>query len=402
MDAAALARTDSNPRSRNSPSERRLPALSLCPSRACLGVDEPCMRVERRQRHIVRAFWALLALTAVFAVWTWRGLGGEQVTLYVDDLATVAAALIAMTVCLRAAMGQEGRLRLFWWLIGLALAAWALGEVIWAFYDLVLGDIPAASWADAAYLAALPLTAAALLIHPALHGRASGKTGSLVDGLVLAASLFLLAWTLVLEPVRKQTDLSSLGGLVTLAYPISDVVIVFLVVLVIRGTNGGTRRDLWCLLAGLLLIAFSDSVYTYLTNVTNYSSGNIIDTGWFAGYLAIALGALSVQTRPALERRAARSQALSPTAIVAPFVPLLAALLFVAIRIELGHELDRVTLIVAFVLVGLVLVRQFLLVIHLLSRRDETEGSVGDRLVAALGEAAADAPERSAAARGAR
>jgi diguanylate cyclase len=379
-----------------------LSVLSLCPSRGGRGVDDPWMGIERRQRHIVRAFWALVALTAVFALWTWRSLGGEEVTLYVDDLATVAAALIAMAVCIRAALGQEGRLRLFWWLIGLALAAWALGEVIWAYYDLVLGDIPAASWADAAYLAALPLTAAALLIHPALHGRASGKTGSLVDGGVLAASLFLLAWTLVLEPVREQTDLSSLGGLVTLAYPTSDVVIVFLVVLVIRGTTGGTRRDLWCLLAGLLLIAFSDAVYTYLTNVTNFSSGSVIDTGWFAGYLAIALGALSVRARPALERRAAPSHVLSPTAIVAPFVPLLAALLFVAIRIELGHELDRVTLIVAFVLVGLFLVRQVLLLVHLLSRREEIEGSVADRLVAALGEAAADPPDRSAAVRGAR
>lgn len=349
----------------------------------------------------MRAFCAFAALTLAFAVWTGLGVGGGQVSLYVDDLATVAAALIATVACVRAARRQEGRLRLFWWLIGGALAAWTLGEILWAYYDLVVGDVPAASWADAAYLAALPLTAAALLVHPALRGRASGKTRALVDGLVLAAALFFLAWTLVFEPVRQQTDLSSLGGLVTLAYPLSDVVIIFLVVLVIRGTTGGDRRDLWCLLAGLLLIAFSDAIYTYLTNVTNYSSGNIIDTGWFAGYLTIALGALSVQTKPAFERRAAPSQALSPAAIVAPFVPMLAALLFAAIKIELGHKLDRVTLTVAFALVGLVLVRQALLLIDLLSRRDEIDAGVGDCLVAALGEAVTEQhPERDAALRG--
>jgi hypothetical protein len=358
---------------------------------------------ERRQPHVVRALWVFAALTLVFAVWTAIGVGGEQVTLYFDDLATVAAALIATVVCVRAAIGQEGKLRLFWWLIGGASAAWALGEIIWAYYDLVLGDVPAASWADAAYLAALPLTAAALLVHPALRGRASGKSRSLVDGLVLAAALFFLAWTLVFEPVRQQTDISSLGGLVTLAYPFSDVVIILLVVLVIRGTTAGDRRDLWCLLAGLLLIAFSDAIYTYLTNVTNYSSGNIIDTGWFAGYLAIALGALSVQTKPALERRATPSQALSPAAILAPFVPMLAALVFAGIRLQLGYELDNVALVVAFALVGLVLARQALLMVDLLSQRDDAEGSVGDRLVAALGEAAADQhPEHTPALRGAR
>jgi hypothetical protein len=359
------------------------------------------MRVERRQRHVVRAFWAFAALTLAFAVWTGVGVGGGQVSLYVDDLATVAAALIATVVCVRAARWQEGRLRLFWWLIGGASAAWALGEIIWAYYDLVLGDVPAASWADAAYLAALPLTATALLVHPALRGRASRKSRSLVDGLVLAAALFFLAWALVFEPVRQQTALSSLDGFVTLAYPFSDIVIIFLVVMVIRGTTDRDRRDLWCLLAGLLLIAFSDAIYTYLTNVTNYSSGNIIDTGWFAGYLAIALGALSVQRNPALARRTAPSQALSPAAIVAPFVPMLAALLFAAIKIELGYTLDRVTLTVAFALVGLVLVRQALLMIDLLSRRDEIDAGVGDRLIAALGEAVPEQhPERDAALRG--
>jgi hypothetical protein len=345
---------------------------------------------ERRQRHLQRAFWAFAALTLAFMAWTGSGTGGEQVTLYVDDLATIAAALIATAACVRAALGQEGKLRQFWWLVGGASAAWALGEIIWAYYDLVLGDVPAASWADAAYLAALPLTAAALLVHPALRGRASGKTRSIADGLVLAAALFFLAWTLVFEPVRQQTDLSSLGGLVTLAYPFSDVVIILLVVLVIRGTTGGDRHDLWCLLTGLLLIAFSDAIYTYLTNVTNYSSGNIIDSGWFAGYLAIALGALSVQAKPVVERRAAPSQALTPAAILAPFVPMLAALLFAAIRIQLGYELDDVALVVAFALVGLVLARQALLMIDVLSQPNEPDGSGGERFIVALGEAAAD------------
>ncbi len=351
---------------------------------------------------MVRAFWAFGTLSLAFAVWTGVSLGGEQVALYVDDLATVAAALIAAAACIRAAREQEGRLRTFWWLVGAAATAWAVGEITWAFYDFVLGDVPTASWADAAYLAALPLIAAALLVHPALQRRASGRVRSLVDGLVLAAALFLLAWTLVFEPVRQQTDLSSLGGLVTLAYPLGDVVIVLLVVMVIRGTTGGDRRDLWCMLAGLLLIALSDAVYTYLTSVKNYSSGNIIDTGWFAGYLAIALGALSVQRKPAVERRAAPSQALTPAAILAPFVPMLAALLFTAIKIELDHQLDRVTLIAAFTLVGLVLVRQVLLIVDLLSRRDDSDASVGHLLVAALGETADPRTEHGSALRGAR
>jgi diguanylate cyclase len=361
------------------------------------------MQLVREQRQFVQAFCVFAALTAGFAVWTSVGLGGEQATLYADDIATVAAAVLATAICVRAARGHEGRLRLFWGLLAGASGAWALGEVIWALYDLVLDDVPAASWADAAYLAALPLTAAALLVHPALRGRASGKYRSLVDGLVLAAALFFLGWTLVLAPVQQETNLTSLGGLVTLAYPLADVIIIFLVVLVIRGTTGGDRRDLWCLLAGLLLIASSDAIYSYLTNVKNYSSGNIIDTGWFAGYLAIALGAFCARSQLASERPVESSRYLTPAAIVTPFLPMLAALCFTAIRIELGHELDRVTFVVAFVLVGLVLVRQVLLLVDLFTQRAEVEGNIGDRLVAALGEAVADQRNESdASLRGAR
>lgn len=337
----------------------------------------------------MRALWAAAALTLVFAVWVGAGIGGDETALYVDDLATVAAALAAAAMCGWAATRHAGRMRLFWALLAGACGAWALGEGIWAWYDLGGGDVPVPSWADAAYLAALPPTAAALLVHPALHGRTIGRTRSLLDGLVLAASLFFVGWMLVLEPMQRTIDLSSLGDLVILAYPIGDVVIVFLVVLLIRGTTSAARLDLWCLMAALLLITISDAVYSYLANVQDYASGGILDTGWFAGYLVIALAALSSRARSAAESRAGASPSLTPAAIFTPFAAMLGALSLAAIRLQLGHTLDDVTLTVAFVLVGLVLVRQALLVIDLLGPSREPDAHMTDRLVTALGDAVA-------------
>jgi hypothetical protein len=118
-------------------------------------------------------------------------------------------------------------------------------------YDLALpGGVPTSSWADAAYLAALPLVALALLAHPALHGRAIRKSRSLVDGLVLAASLLFLTLTFVIEPIGQTADLTRLDGLVAIAYPLGDVVIVFLVAMVMRAMTNNARLYLWCLLGG--------------------------------------------------------------------------------------------------------------------------------------------------------
>jgi hypothetical protein len=338
--------------------------------------------------------------TIVFGAWTSTDLGGATTARTVDDLATVAAALVAAVLCAGARLRNEGRLRLFWSLLAAGCGAWALGESLWAAYDLVDGTVPVTSWADVAYLAALPPVVAALIVHPAVRGRTIGKTRAFIDSLILAASFFFAVWTLVLEPLRRSIDVTSLGGLVTIAYPLGDVVILFLVVLVIRGTTGRERLDLWCLLAGLTLITFSDASYTYLTQVRSFSSGSVIDTGWFAGYLAIGVGAFCARPRAAGEPRTLPSSSLTPAAIVTPFVAMLGALSLAAIRLGSGHTLDHVALTVAFVLVGLVLARQGLLLIDLLAPAGEEHTRLADRLVASIGEAVSEPQAEPATAGG--
>ena len=109
--------------------------------------------------------------------------------------------------------------------------------------------MPAPSWADVGYLSAIPLTVAALVVHPATKGSGTRKARSVFDGLVIATSLLFLSWTLVLGPLWRSADLSTWTGVVTLAYPFGDVVIVFFIVLAIRGMTGQGRLSLWCLLA---------------------------------------------------------------------------------------------------------------------------------------------------------
>ena len=340
-------------------------------------------------RPAVARFPAALALaalaTATFAAWVGWGVGGELTTLYVDDLGTVAAGLAASLLCFQAGSRQVDGVRRFWCLLAAACAAWTLGEVIWAFYDLVLREeIPVPSWADLGYLGAIPLAVAALLCHPALAGDRARKTRSLLDGLLVASALLFLSWTLVLGPLWHTTDLSTLGGLVAIAYPFGDVVIVFFVVLAVRRMPAGDRLPLWWLLGGLLILALSDSVYAYLTEVQGYETGSLIDTGWFAGYLAVALGALCSEAGRVTAREVDSSQP-ALAAVVVPFVPILAALGAVALKPHLVQELDPVAYLAASGLVLLVLARQLLLLHDIAGSSQEREGTLVERLQAALG-----------------
>ncbi len=325
------------------------------------------MPLDGSNRRFLGAVGLALLTLAIFGAWIGLSVGGDRASLWVDDLATPAAAMLASAMCLQARSRHHGRLRLFWSLMACATAFWTLAEVIWGFYALILNkEVPVPSWADVGYLAAIPLAVAALMVHPATRGSKSRKTRWMFDGLVVATALLFLSWTVVLGPLWRSADLSTWTGIVSLAYPFGDVVIVFFIVLAIRGMTGSDRHSLRCLLAGLLAMALSDSTFTYLTDVANYSSGSLIDTGWVAAYLGIALAAFSSEQEATLPERAAAS-APSLASLVSPLLPVLLALTVAAVEIRLGHHLDRAAWVMAFGLIALVLVRQTLLVLELLA-----------------------------------
>ncbi|HZL48064.1 MAG TPA: hypothetical protein VFC30_03510 [Solirubrobacteraceae bacterium] len=339
-------------------------------------------------RRFLRALAVVILVTGICGVWIGLRVGGARVTLWVDDGATPLAALIACVLCFRARARHSGRMRLFWSLLGCATASWTLAEVIWGYYALILDvEVPAPSWADLGYLSAIPLTVAALVVHPATKGSGTRKARSVFDGLVIATALLFLSWTLVLGPLWRSADLSTWAGVVNLAYPFGDVVIVFFIVLAIRGMTGQGRLSLWCLLGALLVMALSDSTFTYLSDVASYgsSSGHVIDTGWIAAYLGIALAAFSSRADSAVVPTAESSRP-SLASLISPLLPVLLALTVAAVEIRLGHHLDRAAWLMAFGLIALVLVRQGLMVLELLGPGRDADAGLMQRLThAALG-----------------
>jgi len=73
-------------------------------------------------RRFLGAIGVLVLVTGVCAVWVGLRIGGDRVTLWVDDLATPLAALTACVLCFRARASHSGRMRLFWTLLGCATA----------------------------------------------------------------------------------------------------------------------------------------------------------------------------------------------------------------------------------------------------------------------------------------
>jgi hypothetical protein len=120
-----------------------------------------------------------------------------------------------------------------------------------------------------------------------------------------------------------------------------------------------------------------------MTEVANYtsSSSNLIDTGWVAAYLGIAVAAFSARTETVkVKAPAAELARPSLLSLVSPLLTVMLALTVAAVEIRLGHHLDRAGWLMAFGLIAVVLTRQGLAVLELLSPPAGTRGNLLARL----------------------
>jgi hypothetical protein len=122
--------------------------------------------------------------------------------------------------------------------------SWGSGQAAWTWYETVLGrEVPFPSLADVGYLAAVPLAAAGLLSLPFAARSLAGRVRQVLDGLMIAASLLLASWVLVLSPLFRSDGDGLLSQAISLAYPIGDVVVgTIVLVMLARARRGqGTR-----------------------------------------------------------------------------------------------------------------------------------------------------------------
>ena len=296
-------------------------------------------------------------MTLVFLLWIVLRIDGARATDGVDDIGELIAALCAALICggasKRVSVGRTS-----WALLAASSFAWAVGEALWSYYDLVKGvQVPFPSLADAGFLAAIPLACAGLLLFPSSHQRTAHRVQGLLDGCIIATALLFASWATILGPLYRSHQGSVLKQVISLAYPMSDVVLVSLVVILIARAGRREWISLGLVMTGVVAFAVADSSFAYLTEVNNYGSGNFLDTGWVAGYLLIGLGALWAVTAPS--RHVAQTE-VTTMSVLAPYLPVLVVLAVTSVQLLRGRHVEPVAWVMAFVLVVLVLGREFL------------------------------------------
>ena len=247
-----------------------------------------------------------------------------------------------------------------------------IGQVIYTYYDF-RGLPPFPSWADAGYLSTFPFMLIAILLLP--RRRLTGTTRSrvLLDGLIIMTAVITFSWYFILGPTMLQGAETNLAKVVGSAYPVFDLILIFCMLLLwFRESDPLLVPAERLLLAGLTIIVITDSIYGYLTLQNIYTNG-LQDIGWPIGYMLLGLAAQCVTI--AYVMYAHRSEAIldavdsqvmdsrsrlgKHSLLPYALIPAVIALIVFLWRSGGNGTLEQGVYFGGFILVGLLLLRQF-------------------------------------------
>jgi diguanylate cyclase len=168
---------------------------------------------------------------------------------------------------------------------------WAGSQALWTlFTDVLHVELPYPSPVELGYLA-FPVAAAFGLRWLGSSTPLQSRSRRVLDGLMVGCALCLVAWMARLSVVVKASAAAVLADVVLLYYPLSDVVLVTIVVLTIGQLRYELRR--WVLLgSGVLLMAVADHVFAYELAHGSFRGGSSFAWGWWLGFGLIGAGAL--------------------------------------------------------------------------------------------------------------
>jgi hypothetical protein len=201
--------------------------------------------------------------------------------------------------------------RVAWTFVALGVTTFAFGDISYDFLTTVLHQSnPFPSIADVFYLATYLLLATGLVTMVRFRRRRDGDMGSLLDALIVTCGLGVLSWIYLVQPYVRSGNLSLLSKLVSVAYPLGDILLLCVVVRLVVG--GGTRNwSVHLLTIGALSLVVADSAYGWIQLHGSWKVGGPTDFGWILFYVCWGAAALHPSMRQLTVEQPRRPRELS-------------------------------------------------------------------------------------------
>jgi signal transduction histidine kinase len=289
------------------------------------------------------------------------------------DRLSVAAGVIATLACATTSWRSSGAMRLSWAMFAVLMLCYSGGDALWIVFADADGSPPVLSFADVLYLVGLVPGALGLVLYPAARGWRQTWGPMLFDAALLTAAALLAIGVLVANEVVDASG-SFREAFMLLVYPVTDVMMLSLVVLVLMRSVGQGRLDLVLLGTCFAVYAVADGGYAAMTAVGADTAGTLVDLAYVVGPLLLAAAAVHAATHPTQKRVLQRHL----VGVVPSLLPDLTVLTALGLFVSQYRALDSTTWLLAAGALTLTGVRQLALTVD----RQRLRTSLEDRVAA--------------------
>ena len=322
----------------------------------------------------------IAALSAGYALGAALGWGSAEVAVFMGDFGLSSAALLAGASCLWYGITRSEReVRPAWLLFGASSLMASAGNAVWGWYELVLhAPVPRPSAADFCFLLFAPPAIVGLLVLAKRPVTRARWVCLGLDTWLIGGSLLTLSWSVALVHTAYGADDSVALGALKLAYPLLDIVLVSMVLVLHFRRTSAHRSAVNTAIGALALTVLCDALFTSPMLRNHYTSGQLLDAGWFAGSLLLAYapwvrrpetgerrpegeaGTVAGDAAGVPERR--RSLAGSFAALM-PYLSAAVCVLGILYNSLDGRDVDRVVLFTGCTVVLALVVRQGIMLV---------------------------------------
>ena len=288
--------------------------------------------------------WVNLTLASVAVVVITLKPFAEDPVVTADTLSIWLGGLAGLC-CFVTAFRAQGALRRSWLLFGTTMSMWTVADVLWKAVGTADGFHSVLSVADALYLLGLVPAALGLVLYPAGTWETGARARLLFDIVVLGGALLLVSEVAVLGEVVMSTGINW-DAFVYTVYPVTDVLLAGLAVLLLLRSSGKPRPDLLLLAAAFATWTFADNGFALMSTRDQDYTGTAVDVAYTLAPALLGLAALTA-VASATGRHTLRRDV---SGMLAPLLPDLAALAALAMCVVMGLDGPTEWLLAATVL----------------------------------------------------
>jgi diguanylate cyclase (GGDEF)-like protein len=257
----------------------------------------------------------------------------------------------------------------WWW-----FAAGQLLNILGTLAEAVIGRVlHLETWpsiADVLWLGLYPALVVGLLLL--IRRRSQGHDwGSLVDATTITTGLGLLSWVFLIRPVADDSSLSLVARLVSIAYPVGDILVLAMVTRLLVGA--GSRTMAFRLLAGALLLYLAGDATWAVINYIGLEPGptavRLLQMNFLTAYALFGAAGLHPSVREVGEKATQRTLHLSPPLLVLLTIASLIAPAILAYQVWHHQVTDGVAIVIGSVALFLLVVTRMAQLLRQIERQ---------------------------------